>query len=67
MNIKAQGLKQKFEALDSQMAQEIEEKLANQPEIINMAKSHWQDEFDKEAALAEEEWREKKNGMSNKN
>ena len=30
MNIKAQSLKQKFEALDSQTGQEIEEKFANQ-------------------------------------
>ena len=50
MNIKAQSLKQKFEALDSQMGQEIEEKFANQLEIINMAKSLWKDECHNEAA-----------------
>ena len=50
MNIKPQRLKQKFETLDSQMGQEIEEKFANKPEIINMAKSFWEDECHNEAA-----------------
>ena len=59
MNIKTQSLKQKLEALDSQMGQEIEKKFANQPEIINMAKSLWEDECHNEAARSAEEWRRK--------
>ena len=59
MNIKPQRLKQKFETLDSQMGQEIEEKFANKPEITNMAKSLWEDECYNEAARSEVEWRRK--------
>ena len=41
------------------MGQEIEGKFPNQPEIINMAKSLWEDECHNEAARSEEEWRRK--------
>ena len=59
LNITAQSLKYKLEILDSQMPQEIEEKFANQPEIINMAKSLWKDECNRDTAGLEEEWRGK--------